>query len=211
MKRMNHHLRHIAADEKGTMLPYAVAGIFVVALIGYMLIGYLGEGYDKNRQAKTAADAAALAASQAWGEQLEREYTKALTSKSQPEFWSHFGRPLAHTKGAANIKATEYAKYNDATVVSVKYDSHTATVKVTVQGNGQIKDTGKKAEATAAATVVFGSGVCNSGGNLGFSIKGACVDSPASVKLPNGFEYAANLKGVLPETHTRLTREKRLD
>ena len=211
MRRMNHHLRHIAADEKGTMLPYAVVGIFVVALIGYMLIGYLGEGYDKNRQAKTAADAAALAASQAWGEQLEREYTKALTSKSQPEFWSHFGRPLAHTKGVANIKATEYAKYNDATVVSVNYDSHTATVKVTVQGNDQIKDTGKKAEATATATVVFGSGVCNSGGNLGFSIKGACIDSPTSMKLPSGFEYAASLKGVLPETHTRLTREKRLD
>lgn len=209
MGRMNRCLRHIAANEKGTMLPYAVAGIFVVALIGYMLIGYLGEGYDKNRQAKTAADAAALAASQAWGEQLEKEYTKAFTSKSQPEFWSHFGRPLSYTKGEANIKATEYAKNNDATVVSVNYDSRTATVTVTVQGNGQIKDTGKKAEATAAATVVFEGGVCNSGGHLGFSIKGACIDNPASVKLPSDFKYTANLKGVLPETRTRLTREKR--
>ena len=179
MKRLSHHLHHIVTNEKGTMLPYAVAGIFIIALIGYMLIGYLGEGYNENRQTKTAADAAALAAAEAWGQQLEAEYTKALTSTSQPEFWGHFGRPLALTKGRADIKAAEYAKNNDATITSVNYDSHTATVKI------------------------------NSDGNLGFSIKGACVDSPTSAKLPNGFEYAGSLKGVLPETRTRLTRERR--
>lgn len=208
MKQLSHHLRHIAADEKGTMLPYAVAGTFIITLVGYMLIGYLGEGYDESRQAKTAADAAALAAADAWGKHLETEYTKAFTSKSQPEFWSHFGRPLAQTKGEANIKAGEYAKNNDATVTSVDYDSRTATVKVTVRGNDQVKDTGKKAEATAAATVVFESGVCNSDGKLGFSLKGACIDSPTSIKLPNGFDHTNNLKGILPETRTRLTREK---
>ena len=209
MKRLSHHLHHIVTNEKGTMLPYAVAGIFIIALIGYMLIGYLGEGYNENRQPKTAADAAALAAAEAWGQQLEAEYTKALTSTSQSEFWGHFGRPLALTKGRADIKAAEYAKNNDATITSVNYDSHTATVKITVRGDDQIKDTGKKAEATATATVVFESGICNSDGNLGFSIKGACVDSPTSAKLPNGFEYAGSLKGVLPETRTRLTRERR--
>jgi len=208
MKRLSHHLRHIIANERGTMLPYAVAGIFIITLIGYMLIGYLGEGYDENRQAKTAADAAALAAAKAWGQQLETEYTKALTSKSQPEFWSHFGHPLSQTKGAANTKAAEYAKNNNATIMSVNYDSRTATVEVTVKGDDQIKDTGKKAEATAAATVVFESGVCNSNGNLGFSIKGVCIDSPTSAKLPNGFDHTSSLKGILPETRTRLTREK---
>lgn len=209
MKRLNHHLHHIAADEKGTMLPYAIAGIFIIALIGYILIGYLGEGYDENRQAKTAADAAALASAEAWGHQLKTEYTKALTSKSPPEFWSHFGRPLAQTKGMANIKAAEYAKNNDTTVTSVNYDSRTATVKVTVQGDDQIKDTGEKVTATATATVVFESGVCNSDGKLGFSIKGACIDSPTSMKIPNGFDYTNSLKGLLPKTRTRLTRESR--
>lgn len=60
MKRLSHHLHHIVTNEKGTMLPYAVAGIFIIALIGYMLIGYLGEGYNENRQTKTAADASTL-------------------------------------------------------------------------------------------------------------------------------------------------------
>lgn len=208
MKQLSHHLRHIVAEERGTMLPYVVAGVLVIALIGYMLIGYLGEGYDKNRQVKTAADAAALAAADAWGRQLKIEYTKALTSKSQPEFWGHFGRTLTQTKGLANTKAAEYAKNNDATITSVNYDSQTATVKVTVRGDDQIKDTGEKAEATAEAVVVFESGVCNSDGNLGFSIKGACIDSPTSVKIPSGFDYTSNLKGILPETRTRLTREE---
>lgn len=208
MKQLSHHLRHIVAEERGTMLPYAVAGVLVIALIGYMLIGYLGEGYDKNRQVKTAADAAALAAADAWGQQLKIEYTKALTSKSQPEFWGHFGRTLTQTRGLANTKAAEYAKNNDATITSVNYDSQTATVKVTVRGDDQIKDTGEKAEATAEAVVVFESGVCNSDGNLGFSIKGACIDSPTSAKIPSGFDYTSNLKGILPETRTRLTREE---
>ena len=209
MKRLSRQLRAIIIDDKGTMLPYVVAGIFVIALIGYMLIGYLGEGYDENRQVKTAADAASLAAAEAWGQQLEKEYTKALAAKSQSEFWSHFGHPLDRAKGAASIKAAEYAKNNDSTITSVTYDSHTASVKVVVRGNDQIKDTGKKAEASATATVVFEGGVCNSDGNLGFSIKGACVDSPTSVKLPSDFNYVSSLKGVLPETRTRLTREKR--
>ena len=209
MKRLSHRLRLIVADDKGTTLPYVVAGIFVIALIGYMLIGYLGEGYDRDRQVKTAADAAALAAAQAWGQQLETEYTKALTSKSQPEFWSHFGRPLAQTKGMADVKAADYAKNNGATLTSVTYDSRTATVEVSVRGDGPIKDTGRNAEASAAATVIFEGGVCNSDGDLGFLIKGACVDSPTSVKLPKSFSYAADLKGVLPDTRTRLTREKR--
>ena len=150
-----------------------------------------------------------MAAAEAWGQQLEKEYTKALAAKSQSEFWSHFGHPLDRAKGAASIKAAEYAKNNDSTITSVTYDSHTASVKVVVRGNDQIKDTGKKAEASATATVVFEGGVCNSDGNLGFSIKGACVDSPTSVKLPSDFNYVSSLKGVLPETRTRLTREKR--
>ena len=112
-------------------------------------------------------------------------------------------------KGRQVSKAAEYAKNNDSTITSVTYDSHTASVKVVVRGNDQIKDTGKKAEASATATVVFEGGVCNSDGNLGFSIKGACVDSPTSVKLPSDFNYVSSLKGVLPETRTRLTREKR--
>ena len=99
MKRLSHHLHHIVTNEKGTMLPYAVAGIFIIALIGYMLIGYLGDGCNNNNKTKTAADKAALAAEEARGQKHEADYTKALTSTSQPEFRCHFGRTLALTKG----------------------------------------------------------------------------------------------------------------
>lgn len=187
------------------MLPYVVAGVFVITLIGYMLIGYLGDGYDERRQSKTAADAAALAAAESWSQALELNYTKALASTSPAEFWSHFGRPLNLTKGTAELAAEQYASNNDATVTSMSYDSRTATVEVAVIGNDEIRETGRRAEATASATIVFKSGICNSNGNLGVSVGGACATSPATATLPDDFDFSRSLEGVLPKTRTRLT------
>lgn len=196
----------LGEGDRGSMLPYVVFGIFLVVLIGYMLIRYLGDAYDESREAKTASDAAALAAAEAWAEALEEEYTDALTSTNEVEFWSHFGRPLTQTKDKADTDAAEYAGNNDATITSITYDTRTATVKVSVRGNDQIQDSGRRAEATASAQVVFEKGICNSEGMLGVSVGGACATSPASATLPDDFDYTASLEGILPETRTRLVR-----
>lgn len=205
MEELRRRLQLRAIEERGSMLPYVVAGVFIITLIGYMLIGYLGDGYDESRQSKAAADAAALAAAESWSQALELEYTKALASSSPAEFWSHFGRRLTLTKGTADLAAEQYASNNDATVTSVSYNARTATVEVTVRGNDEIRDTGKRAEATASARIVFEGGICNSKGDLGVSIGGACATSPTSATVPDGFDFSTALKGVLPKTRTRLT------
>lgn len=206
MDEVRRRLRRRAAEERGSMLPYVVAGVFIITLIGYMLIGYLGEGYDESRQAKTAADAAALAAAESWSKALEAEYTKALASTSPEEFWDHFDNPLNQTRGRAEIAAQEYAGNNDASVTSMSYDSRTATVEVTVRGNDEIRDTGQRAEASASATIVFEGGICNSKGRLGVSIGGGCATGPTSAALPDDFDTATSLEGVLPRTRTRLAQ-----
>lgn len=162
-------------DDRGAMnivvLPVVVALVFAAVF----LIRNLGGGVDDSRQARVAADAAALAAAGAWSESLESGYYSALGS--QATYRAFAGKQMkSFATSRARDRADYFAEENGTTVVSFKV-SNDGTVTVRVRDDERLPDTGQQAEHQSTARVKLESGVCRSGSRVGYRISGACVIS----------------------------------
>jgi len=141
----------------------------------------LGDVILHRRDASNAADAAALAAAEAWGHSIESTYGDAAKSRNEHDFWGSVGKGLGSFAGPTTKRAAEhYAKLNGATVTSYSVDETRGTVTVSVRTDSTITYTDKKMTATSTAQVVFDRGACLTGGKVGFEMDGKCMTQPNS-------------------------------
>ena len=174
------HLRALAS-QRGSILPYLSVAVGIVALIALTLMTGLGDVILHRRDASNAADAAALAAAEAWGHSIESTYGDAAKSRNEHDFWGSVGKGLGSFAGPTTKRAAEhYAKLNGATVTSYSVDEARGTVTVSVRTDSTITYTDKKMTATSTAQVVFDRGACLTGGKVGFEMDGKCMTQPNS-------------------------------
>ena len=137
--------RRALASQRGSILPYLSVAVGIVALIALTLMTGLGDVILHRRDASNAADAAALAAAEAWGHSIESTYGNAAKSRSEDEFWGSIGKGLGSFAGPTTKRATEhYAKLNGATVTSHSKDDTHGTATVSVHTDSAIIYTDKK-------------------------------------------------------------------
>ena len=174
-------LRRALASQRGSILPYLSVAVGIVALIALTLMTGLGDVILHRRDASNAADAAALAAAEAWGHSIESTYGNAAKSRNEHDFWGSVGKGLGSFAGPTTKRAAEhYAKLNGATVTSYSVDETRGTVTVSVRTDSTITYTDEKMNATSTAQVVFDSGACLTGGKVGVEMNGKCMTQPAS-------------------------------
>ncbi|MCL2667274.1 MAG: hypothetical protein FWF02_06155 [Micrococcales bacterium] len=162
-----------ARDECGAMNIVVVPVVLVVMFSALVLIRNVGLGVDESRQARAAADAAALAAAGAWSETIEDDYYASLWS---PEAAREFvGRQMTSFAAArVRERADYFARENGATVVGFAI-SGDGTVMVRVRDTAPLADTGGQAEHSSTARLRFESGVCRSGSRVGYQSGQSCI------------------------------------
>lgn len=199
----------------------AIAGVLAATIL---VITVLGSATADSRSARTAADAAALAAANAWRAPLAAEFARTSRSLNPLVFWSFPGTDIgSFSSVAVRNAARDYAEANDAELVAVDVDADAARVSVRVRHRDVVPDTGERMEHTATAELLLRSGACRSGRTLGYLIAGRCItgmppapptpsptpiptDSPTPTPSPTPppFEPPRGLGGFAADT--RLTR-----
>ena len=161
-------LRRALASQRGSILPYLSVAVGIVALIALTLMTGLGDVILHRRDASNAADAAALAAAEAWGHSIESTYGNAAKSRNEHDFWGSVGKGLGSFAGPTTKRAAEhYAKLNGATVTSYSVDETRGTVTVSVRTDSAIAYTDEKMNATSTAQVVSIAAHGLTGGKVG--------------------------------------------
>lgn len=168
-------------DERGGV---ALVTIPVVALLltgAVLAISMLGSFSSNQRDAQTAADAAALAAVQEWDRLLEGHYDEHSAATSFSSFWSVIAP--ANGQGwnpAIRAAAEEFAARNDARITHFSVDPIQQTVTVEVEHLRTVAKTSSRmrAEAEAGVNVGQNSGLCIQGGQIGWRIGGTCYTNP---------------------------------
>ena len=114
-------------DEKGAA---ASALLVTGVLVGFAVFVYMalpfGTAVDAKARNRTAADAAALAGA----EGVREDLLTSIGDDGIPGSWSD----LPGAAGLGRSSAEEYARYNDATLVSYYFDPYDGTAHVTVEG-----------------------------------------------------------------------------
>ncbi|OLO76788.1 pilus assembly protein TadG-related protein [Actinomyces oris] len=178
--KINATHRRALASQRGSILPYLSVAVGIVALIALTLMTGLGDVIVHRRDASNAADAAALAAAEAWGHSIESSYGNATKSHNGHEFWGSVGKGVGSFAGSATKRTAEhYAKLNGATATSYSVDEAHGTATVSVRTDSTIAHTDKRMTATSTAKVVFESGACLEGGKLGYQNNGKCLTKQA--------------------------------
>ena len=207
-------LRRAQTSQRGSILPYLSVAVGIVALIALTLMTGLGDVILHRRDASNAADAAALAAAEAWGHSIESTYGNAAKSRNERDFWGSVGKGLGSFAGPTTKRAAEhYAKLNGATVTSYSVDETRGTVTVSVRTDSTITYTDKKITATSTAQVVFESGACLDGGKVGYETNGECLtkhtEQPPSTPHPER-PSASSTPSHLPHPDLKLDNQKKV-
>lgn len=163
-------------DDRGAANMLAIPATAALVAVAVLIVTMLGSATADSRDARTAADAAALAAAEAWRAPLGAEFSRASSSRDPLVFWSFPGTDVgSFSSGAVSAAAARYARANDAELVSVDVDAGNASVTVRVRHRDVVPETGKRLEQTATAQLVLRSGACRSGRTLGYLIRGRCL------------------------------------
>jgi hypothetical protein len=164
------------------VIPVVMGLVFVTLL----LIRTLGSATADSREARTAADAAALGAVQAWSDSIESGFWSASGSSSHAGFWGFAGRSLASFASPdISAQAHYFAQRNGAEVTSVSVDPVAGAVTVSVRDTEEVPETGQRMEHTATAQLTFVSGACRSGSHVGYLIYGACRTTAPPTPTPS--------------------------
>ncbi|MGN6574308.1 MAG: hypothetical protein ACTHKG_01340 [Nocardioides sp.] len=119
--------RTLLRDEEGAA---ASALLIAAVLIGFAIFVYmaipLGTAVDAKARNRTAADAAALAGA----EGVREDLLAGLGDAGLPSSW----HDLPGVAGMGRSAAEEYARYNDATLLSYYFDPYDGTAHVEVEG-----------------------------------------------------------------------------
>lgn len=166
--------------ERGSMhvmtIPIAVGMVTVAVLVVTML----GSATDDRREAGTAADAAALAATQEWDEHLGLLHGLHLGVSEPEEFWGLAEEALLSQGLQQEMReaAEVYAERNGAELVGFDVDPDQLLVTVRVEHDEAVPGTAIRPEASATAGITLRGGLCVDGDGLGWLIDGLCLTEP---------------------------------
>lgn len=171
-----------AADdrERGSMhvmtIPIAVGMVTVAVLVVTML----GSATDDRREAGTAADASALAATQEWDEHLGLLHGLHLGVSEPEEFWGLAEEALLSQGLQQEMReaAEAYAERNGAELVGFDVDPERLLVTARVRHDEAVPGTAIHPEASATAGITLRGGLCMDGDGLGWLIDGLCLTEP---------------------------------
>lgn len=163
--------------ERGSMhvmtIPVAVGLLTVATLV----ITMMGSATNDRRQAGTAADAAAIAAAQAWDDHLGGIHGLHRLSGDRGAFWGLFEEILLTVvvEREMYVAAEEYAERNGAELVDMDVDPDRLQVSVRVRHEDEVPVAETRAEAGATAQIRLQGGLCLGGDGLGWVIDDECV------------------------------------
>lgn len=173
--------------ERGSMhvmtIPVAVGMVTVAVLVVTML----GSATDDRREAGTAADAAALAATQEWDEHLGLLHGLHLGVSEPEAFWELAEEALLTPSLEDEMReaAEVYAEGNGAELVDLDVDPAQLRVTVQVRHDDAVPGTVVHPEAFATAGITLNGGLCMGGdGGLGWLIDGLCLTEPEEEEDP---------------------------
>ncbi|GAB2495290.1 hypothetical protein GCM10027063_38150 [Promicromonospora xylanilytica] len=166
--------------ERGSMhvmtIPVAVGMLSVAVLV----IAMVGGATNDRREAGTAADAAALAATQEWDQHLGLLHGLHLGVSEPEAFWglaevALLGPGLRDDMVEA---AQEFAERNGAELTSFAVDPETLQVTVEVEHDELVPGTEVRSKASATAGITLNGGLCVGDDGLGWLIDGLCATEP---------------------------------
>ncbi|WP_426562836.1 hypothetical protein ACPPVT_18475 [Angustibacter sp. McL0619] len=173
--------------QTSLLLIPAVAGLLAAVLL---VITMLGDGVQKRTQTRTSADAAALAAAEAWREAVDDLYEQALEGSFPARVrLLHAlldGDPTDLDGGAARSQAERFASSNGAelTGFDVRVGPRGVEYLATTRSLTDVHDTQTKPEARAVARAEPRSGLCADGGRLGIVVGGHCLTGSGAFPTP---------------------------
>ncbi|MBO3088552.1 hypothetical protein [Cellulomonas dongxiuzhuiae] len=179
--------RQALGSDRGAVNVMLVPAVVAVVVGALLLIGMVGSAANDEREARTAADAAALAAVDRWRLDLRSAFDAATGSSDAADFWAFAGTDLGSlASGGMTSAADRYAQANDAELVSFDVDPANARVTVRVRHLDTVPETTTRKESVATAELVLRSGVCRSGSRLGFLVGGTCrTSAPPPPPVPS--------------------------
>lgn len=166
--------------ERGSMhvmtIPIAVGLVSLAVLV----IAMLGSATNDRREAGTAADAAALAATQEWDEQLGLLHGLHLGVSEPAAFWEIAEEALLGPELERDMyeAAEAYAENNGAELEDLDIDTEHLRVTVEVRHQDTMAGTDARSTASATAGITLRGGLCVGGDGLGWLIDGLCVSEP---------------------------------
>jgi len=164
-------------DDRGAanliVIPVAMGLVFATLL----LINMLGSATDNARHARTAADAAALAAASAWSDQVKADFDDALRDGDPHDFWDFLlggyhrpSEPCARARAFALQNGADPRPGGVVCTSAIRPDGVTVTVRV--RDAEIVPGTDRRMERQATARVVFTSGVCLGTTRIGYLERG---------------------------------------
>ena len=167
-------LRIIRRNERGSIAVYSVGIIIFIVVLSLVLMFPLGDAIADRRNANTAADSAALAGAGACADRIESVYRKARSLPDMKSFWAQFGKPVSSYCQGVSREAYEYAKNNNATLVSFK-TTGSLRYRAAVRLDTYIAGTDQRSSSVATAQLTLSKGVCVKNGSLGVKVSGHCM------------------------------------
>ncbi|MFI9489479.1 pilus assembly protein TadG-related protein [Promicromonospora sp. NPDC052451] len=183
--------------ERGSMhvmtIPVAVGMLTAAVLV----ISMVGTATDDRREAGTAADAAALAATQEWDEHLGLLHALHLGVDEPEAFWDLAEEALLtpELEGDMRAVARAYAEENGAELLRLDIDTARLRVTAEVRHEVAVPGTGIRSEAAATAGVRLRGGLCLADGGPGWVIDGECRTSPEPEPGGEGSENGSGGEG----------------
>lgn len=185
-------LRFRAMADRGAtnlLLIPAVAGLVAATLI---VITVLGSATNDAREARAAADAAALAAAEAWRDRIELAFLAGYRADDADDFWDFVGTDLGSLSSWHVAEAADrFARANGAELLGVDVDPSRARVSVHVRHLERVPELGDRLESVATAELRFRGGVCRTGRTLGYLVGGTCQRVPPPTPTPTSEPDAA--------------------
>lgn len=167
--------------ERGSMhvmtIPVAVGMLTAAVLV----ITMVGSATNDRREAGTAADAAALAATQEWDEHLGLLHGLHLGVSEPEAFWELAEEALLGPELEEEMReaAEAYAENNGAELVGPPHiDPARLTVTVEVRHMDAVPGTDLRSTASATAGITLRGGLCVGDDGLGWLIDGLCLTEP---------------------------------
>lgn len=192
--------QRVAQDrERGSMhvmtIPIAVGLVSVAVLV----IAMLGSATNDRREAGTAADAAALAATQEWDDRLGLLHSLHLGVLEPAGFWEIAEEALLGPELEKDMfdTAKAYAEANGAELVDLDIDTAQLRVTAEVRHREPVPGTGTRSTASAKAGITLRGGLCVALDGLGWMIDGECVTEPEpdEDEAPGGDSGAGDADG----------------
>lgn len=187
-----HASGRLGGDDEGQaslMLIPIVVGLVALS-ITFLLP--LGDAVDGRTQTRTAADAAALAAAEAWKADLILAFDGAVEAPGEGQAYGLLQQllriPLAEFGRDTEAQARLFADRNKSTVLSVAARPSVVGMEYRVRTRSRqlVEETAQYTYAEATARVELRSGLCflGDGTRLGLVVRGVCASTLPALPVP---------------------------